>query len=100
MAGEVQNHRNELVNEAAQRYAQAYLKGQAPDLDTFLQQFPGLEKEVRSKIENLQKVDSLFGDLRRIDESELTIADNLIDKTVGHFSNHRSHRPRRNGRCL
>jgi len=85
MAGEVQDHRNELVNEAAQQYAQAYLKGQAPDLDTFLRQFPGLEKEVRSKIESFQKVDSLFGDLRHIDESELTTADNLVDKTVGHF---------------
>jgi serine/threonine protein kinase/TolB-like protein len=85
MAGEVQDHRNELVNEAAQQYAQAYLQGQAPDLDTFLRQFPGLEKEVRSKIESFQKVDSLFGDLRHIDESELTTADELVDKTVGHF---------------
>jgi len=85
MAGEIQDHRNELVNEAAQQYAQAYFNGQAPDLDTFLRQFPGLEKEVRSKIESFQKVDSLFGDLRHIDESELTTADNLVDKTVGHF---------------
>src|SRR4030042_288560 len=85
MAGEVQDHRNELVNEAAQQYAQAYLKAQAPDLDTFLRQFPGLEKEVLRKIESFQKVDTLFGDLRHIDESELTTADNLVDKTVGHF---------------
>jgi len=85
MASEIQDHRNELVNEAAQQYAQAYLKGQAPDLDTFLRQFPGLEKDVRSKIESFQKVDSLFRDLRHIDESELTTADNLVDKTVGHF---------------
>jgi len=85
MAEEVQEHHDQLVNEAAQRYAQAYLEGQAPDLDTFLRQFPGLEKEIRSKIESFQKVDSLFEDLRHIDESELTTADNLVGKTVGHF---------------
>jgi len=85
MDNKVQDHHNDLVNEAAQQYAQAYLKGQAPDLDTFLRQFPGLEKDVRSKIQSFQKVDSLFENLRHIDESELTTADNLVDKTVGHF---------------
>ena len=85
MDNEVQDHRNDLVNEAARQYARAYLKGQTPDLDTFLRQFPGLEKEVRSKIQSFRKVDSLFENLRHIDESELTTADNLVDKTVGHF---------------
>jgi TolB-like protein/Flp pilus assembly protein TadD len=85
MAGEVQDHRDKLIRKAVQQYAHAYLQGQAPDLDTFLRQFPGLEKEVRNKIDSLQKVDSLFGDLRHIDESELTATDNLIGRTVGHF---------------
>ncbi len=85
MGGELDDHPDQRVSDAARQYAQAYLEGQAPDLDTFLRQFPGLERDIRGKIESFQKIDSLFQNLRHIDESDLAAADNLVDSTVGHF---------------
>ncbi|MBN2131735.1 MAG: protein kinase [Sedimentisphaerales bacterium] len=85
MDEEIDDHRDQRVSNAARQYAQAYLEGQAPDLDTFLRQFPGLEMDIRRKIESFQKIDSLFENLRHVDESDLATAENLVDTTVGHF---------------
>ena len=47
--------------------------------------FRGWRRDLRRKIESFQQIDSLFENLRHIDESDLATAENLVDTTVGHF---------------
>jgi len=63
------------------------LSGKEPDIEEFVSKYPEFEHQIRQKIKEFQKVDSLFDTLVQADESDFQdIADaELVDKQIGAF---------------
>ena len=70
MVDGVENNQNENLDEIAQEFLTAQLRGEDPELDEFVKQHPGLEEKIRQKVQNCKRISSLFDSLREIDESE------------------------------
>lgn len=70
MADESNHNRDEVLDEAVREFLAAQLRGEEPDLDAFVQQYPGLEERIRRKVRACQRVGSLFDSIRQADESE------------------------------
>jgi serine/threonine protein kinase/Tol biopolymer transport system component len=88
MVEEAENNQNETLDKVVQKFLAAQLQGEDPDLDEFVRQHPGLEKQIRQKVQNCQRVSSLFDSLREVDESEFKHAKDEIDligKKLGQF---------------
>jgi hypothetical protein len=52
---------DDRVGEAVEMYLLATEQGQPPDLDEFVQKFPGLEEDIRAALEGLELVHGLVG---------------------------------------
>jgi len=88
MAGAAENNQDAVLDEAVEQFLAARLRGEEPDLEQYVRQHPGLEKQIRQKVQNCQRVSSLFDSLRGVDESEFQHAEDevdLIGKRVGVF---------------
>lgn len=77
-----------IIEDAVQRFVDAQLRGREPDVDEYVGQYPQLAGQIRRRIQNLQRIDTLFADLTRADESDFGTAmevDNLVGRKVGDF---------------
>jgi tetratricopeptide (TPR) repeat protein len=77
-----------IIEQAVQRFADAQLQGQQPNIDEFVKQYPEFESQIRQRIQSLQKIDSLFDCLMQADDSDFSdaIAEyNLIGQKLGDF---------------
>ncbi|MHC4700568.1 MAG: serine/threonine-protein kinase [Planctomycetota bacterium] len=81
MAGGAENNQNETLDKVVQEFLAAQLRGEEPDLEQFVRQHPALEEEIRKKVQNCQRVSSLFDSLREVDESEFQHAKDQTDLT-------------------
>jgi len=76
------------LGEAVRQFIGEKLQGREPDIDEFVKQYPELEHQIRRKIRNLQKIDTLFDSLVQVDESDFedaTTGEELVGKVVGSF---------------
>lgn len=88
MAGPVEDNREQIVKEAVRRFIDARWQGQEPDVDEFVGQYPGLERQVKKGIRNAQRIDVLFDSLVRSNESDFEDAaagHDLTGRKVGSF---------------
>ncbi|MFC1604448.1 protein kinase [Planctomycetota bacterium] len=88
MAEKAENNQDAVLDKAVEQFLAARLRGEELYLEQFVRQHPGLEKQIRQKVENCQRVSSLFDSLREVDESEFQHAEDetdLIGKKLGHF---------------
>ncbi len=70
------------------RFIEAQMRGDAPDIEEFVGQYPDLEQEIRQKIASLGMVDSLFDSLRLADASDFPtqeVSRDLVGTQVGNF---------------
>jgi len=82
-----QNSEN-IIEQAVQRFADAQLQGQQPNVDEFVKQYPEFESQIRQRINSLQEIDSLFDCLMQADTSDFGAAvpeHNLIGQSLGDF---------------
>ena len=83
------NHNNEdIIEQAVQRFVDAQLQGQKPNLDEFVKQYGGLEQQIRQRIKSLEEIDDLFDCIVQADDSDFpaaVIEDNLIGQKLGDF---------------
>ena len=82
------DNRDEYIEEAVQKFVHELSEGHAPEIDKFVKQYPGLEQQLRKRIYNLQKIDTLFNSLFQPDKSDLIdtqISHKLIGRKVGSF---------------
>jgi len=82
------NNQQNILDQAVQQFVDARLRGQQPDINEFVKQYPELENQIREKIRNLQKIDTLFDSLVQADESDfadITDQYDLIGKNIGNF---------------
>jgi TolB-like protein/Flp pilus assembly protein TadD/tRNA A-37 threonylcarbamoyl transferase component Bud32 len=70
------------------RFIEAQMRGEAPDIEGLVGQYPDLEQEIRQKIASLALVDSLFDSLRHVDASDFPTRDasrDLVGTQVDNF---------------
>ncbi|MHC4585518.1 MAG: protein kinase domain-containing protein [Planctomycetota bacterium] len=88
MAESNENNQEGILEEAVQRFVDAQLRGQQLDIDEYVRQYPDLEHHLRQRIQNLEKIGTLFARLTQADESDFAdtaTGQNLAGQKVGSF---------------
>ncbi len=83
MAGLIDDNQEHILEAAMQAFAEAQSRGQEPDIDEFVKQYPGLENQLRQRIRNLEKISGLFDCLVQTNENEFEDV-NMGQDLVGH----------------
>ena len=55
MVEPIGKNQEDMIEEAVQRYVDARSRGEQPDTDEFVRQYPELEPQLRQRIGNLEK---------------------------------------------
>jgi len=88
MAGLIDDNQEHILEAAMQAFADSQSRGQEPDIDEFVKQYPGLENQLRQRIRNLEKISDLFSCLVQADENdfeEATSGQDLIGNQIGPY---------------
>jgi serine/threonine-protein kinase len=88
MTGPNDNNRESPLDQAVQQFVDARLRGEQPDIDEFVKQYPELEHQIREKIRNLQRINTLFDSLVQANESDFeepASGQDLVGQKVGSF---------------
>jgi len=76
------------LDAAVLQFIEARTRGEAPDIDEFVRQYPGLEEDIRRRIASFGRVDSLFDLVKQTNDSDFTTEDtgrSLIGKQIAGF---------------
>jgi serine/threonine protein kinase/tetratricopeptide (TPR) repeat protein len=82
------NNKERNFKEAFRQFVEEQLSGKAPDIEELVSKYPEHEHQVRQKVKEFHKVDSLFDSLVRAEESdfeEAVTGHDLVGKNVGSF---------------
>jgi len=88
MATKDDNNRERSFKEAVRQFVEMQLSGKELDIEEFVSYYPEFEHQIRQKIKEFQKVDSLFDSLVQADEGDfedIATVRNLIGQKVGSF---------------
>jgi serine/threonine protein kinase len=88
MAAQDDNNRERSFKEAVRQFVEAQLSGKEPDIEEFVSKYPEFEHQIRQKIKEFQKVDSLFDTLIQADESDfedMVTGQDLVGQKLGDF---------------
>lgn len=88
MSSQDYDNQEDILNEAVEEYIESQLKGEEPEIDEFVKKYPEFEHQIREKIQNLKKVNTLFDSLVQTDESDfedIVAGDELIGQKVESF---------------
>jgi serine/threonine-protein kinase len=83
-----ENNQEGILEEAVQHFVNAQLRGQQLDIDEYVQQYPGLENQLRQRLLNLEKIGTLFARLTQADESDFAdtaTRHDLTGQKIGSF---------------
>ena len=70
------------------QFIEARTRGEAPNIDEFVRQYPDLEQDIRGRIASFDRVDSLFDLVKQTDETdfeETASGQDLVGQKVGSF---------------
>ncbi|MHC4596194.1 MAG: protein kinase domain-containing protein [Planctomycetota bacterium] len=88
MATTDNNNRENSFEEAVRQFLDAQLRGMAPDIEELVRRYPEFEDQIRQKIKEFQKVDSLFDTLVQADESDFedtATGQEFVGQKIGSF---------------
>lgn len=87
MTTPVDDNQERVIEEAAREFVDARWRGEEPDVDEFVGQYPQFERQLRQRIQDIQQIDMLFDSLVQTDESDFAeVAEcDLVGQTVGNF---------------
>jgi len=88
MAEEVGDNQDESIEEAVHEFLDAQSRGRKLNADEFVKQYPGLEDQIRRRILNLRRIDTLFDSLVQADEADFdntSSGQDLVGRKVGSF---------------
>ncbi|HUU17108.1 MAG TPA: protein kinase [Sedimentisphaerales bacterium] len=88
MANASNDDRARSFEEAVWQFLAARLRGAAPDVEELVRKYPEFEDRIRRKVDEFQKVDSLFDSLVQAEASDFDVAASAHDLTgqkVGTF---------------
>lgn len=67
---ESEHNSENIIEQAVQRFVDAQLQGQRPDINEFAKQYPEFESQIKQRLKNLDEIDSLFDCLMQADDSD------------------------------
>jgi len=88
MAGLADDNQDDVLEQAVQRFIDALLSGEKPDLEAFAGQYPQCEAQLKKRLQSVEQVDELLTGLTRAEESDFEdtgALDDLIDAQIGAF---------------
>ncbi len=88
MAAQINDNETVTLKEALQRFVEVYFRGQQPDIDEFVQQFPQHQAQLRKRIQDLKEIDTMFDSIFQVEGSEFedtAAEEDLIGKKIGGF---------------
>jgi serine/threonine protein kinase len=88
MAREIDENQKGIIKEAVQHFVDAQLQDQELDIDEFVKKYPGLERQIRQSIQDVQKIDTLFASLVHVDENDfdaIATGHDLTGRKIGSF---------------
>jgi len=88
MAESIDDNQESIIKEAVQHFVDAQLQGQELDIDEFVRQYPGLERQIKQSIQEMQKIDALFDSLVQADENDFedeVTGPDLVGQKIGSF---------------
>jgi serine/threonine protein kinase len=88
MTGLNDDNKESSLDKAVQQFIDARLRGEQPDIEEFVRQYPELEHQIKQKILNLQRINTLFDSLVQADESdfvETASGQVLVGQKLGSF---------------
>ena len=78
MAEQIDDNQERCIKDAVQQFIDAQIEGQEPDMDEFVNKYPEFKHQIRQRISNVLKIDSLFASLTQADDSD------FADTATGH----------------
>lgn len=78
MAKPTDDRKKNVIIDAVQRFAIAQSQGTEPDIDEFVEQYPGLQSQIKEKIQDMLRTNVLY------DSSEQTGEGNSTNEITGH----------------
>jgi len=88
MAEQIDDNQRRCIKDAVQQFIDAQIEGQEPDIDEFVNKYPEFKHQIRQRISNVLKIDSLLAGLTRADESDFedaAPAHSLVGQRIGSF---------------
>jgi hypothetical protein len=82
------NNQDKILEEALKKFVDAHLAERQPDIDEFVRQYPECEDQLRERILDLQKINTLFDSIVQTDESDFGDAateQDLSGQKIGSF---------------
>lgn len=90
------NNQTNILEEALKKFVDAHLAGRQPDIEEFVKQYTECEDQLRERIRDLQKINTLFDSIVQTDESDFETAapaQDLSGQKIGSFEIRRGDRP-------
>ena len=88
MVGSVDDNQKNILAEAVQRFVHARSQGKERNIEEFVKQYPELVHQLRQRLQNLEKIDSLFDSLVQADEvdfEDTVTGQELVGQKLGDF---------------
>jgi serine/threonine protein kinase/tetratricopeptide (TPR) repeat protein len=88
MAEQIDDNQERSIRDAMQQFIDAQIEGHEPDIDEIANKYPEFKHQIRKRISNIRKINSLFANLTKTDESDfadIPTGYDLIGQKVGSF---------------
>ncbi|MFC1636922.1 protein kinase [Planctomycetota bacterium] len=88
MAEPINDKQKDIIKDAVKRFADAQLQGKEPDIDEFAGQYPGLQRQIKERIQDMQRTVGLSDSPVQADEGKFenkTTEHDLVGRKVGNF---------------
>ena len=82
------DNRAATLEEALNHFIDEHLRGQQPDIDEFVKQYPQCEVQLKKRIQDLREIDTLFDSIFQADQSDFdyaAVGNDLVGRKVGNF---------------
>ncbi|MBN2588639.1 MAG: protein kinase [Sedimentisphaerales bacterium] len=87
MTTPIDDNQEQIIEEIAREFVDASWRGEEPDVDKFVGQYPQFECQLRLRIQDIQDIEALFDSLVQADASDFEeeVDQDLLGKRVGSF---------------
>jgi len=82
------DNKADILDEALTQFVNAYVRGEQPDIDEFVEQYPQYEAQIRRRVAGLSEIDALFDSLVKVDEidfEDVAPECDLVGRKLGIF---------------
>ena len=88
MAEPNNKNRENDFEDALRQFIDAQMRGEKPDIEEFINQYPEFEDQIRQKVQSFRKIDALFDTIMQPEGNEFAdtvTGDDLVGQKIGSF---------------